>query len=103
MSIVTTAELFETAYQSPNPDAVLASIRQFLAPLTLLNVSLPIAERFAEIRAYLRRQRQIISDFDIMLAATALQFNLTVLTFNRRHLERVPDLAIYEEPKAGDR
>ncbi len=53
-------------------------------------------ERFAEIRSLLRRQGEIISDFDILLGATALHYNLTVLTFNVRHLQRIPDLSLYQ-------
>lgn len=70
-------------------------MRAFLQPFQLLGVNEPIAIRFAEIRAYLRRRRQIISDFDILLGATALHHDLTVLTFNRRHFERIPDLRLY--------
>jgi predicted nucleic acid-binding protein len=52
----------------------------------------------AEIRAYLRRQGQLIEDFDILIAATALHHDLTLLTFNVRHFQRVPDLQIYTLP-----
>jgi tRNA(fMet)-specific endonuclease VapC len=51
--------------------------------------------RFAELRAFLRRRGGLISDFDIIIAATALHYDLTVLTFNVRHFQRIPDLRIY--------
>ena len=38
----------------------------------------------------------MISDFDLVIAATALEYDLTVLTFNVRHLGRVPELRIYQ-------
>ncbi len=53
-------------------------------------------ERFAETRAFLRRRGELISDFDILLGATALHHDLTVLTFNVRHLQRIPDLKLYQ-------
>ncbi len=87
--------MYEAAFSSVNPDARIASLRAFLQPFQLLGVNEAIAIRFAEIRAYLRRQRQLISDFDILLGATALYYDLTVLTFNRRHFERIPDLRLY--------
>ncbi|CAN5276959.1 hypothetical protein BH23CHL1_BH23CHL1_03280 [soil metagenome] len=37
----------------------------------------------------------MISGIDILLAATALDRDLTVLTVNLRHFERIPDLRIY--------
>jgi predicted nucleic acid-binding protein len=37
----------------------------------------------------------LIEDFDLVIAATALHYDLTLLTFNRRHFERIPDLRLY--------
>ena len=66
-----------------------------MLPYRMIGLDELIAERFAEIRSLLRRQGQLISDFDILLAATALARDLTVLTYNSRHFERIPDLRIY--------
>ena len=52
-------------------------------------------EKFAEIRALLRRKGELISDFDMLLGATALHHDLTVLTYNTRHFKRIPDLKLY--------
>jgi tRNA(fMet)-specific endonuclease VapC len=65
-------------------------------PFRVLALSDPIVERFAETRAFLRRRGELISDFDILLGATALHHDLTVLTFNVRHLQRIPDLKLYQ-------
>lgn len=70
-------------------------MQRFLDNHRMLGVDGEIMERFAEIRAFLRRQGQMISDMDIVLAATALRYDMTVLTYNTRHFERVPDLHIY--------
>jgi predicted nucleic acid-binding protein len=32
----------------------------------------------------------------MLIAATALHYNLTILTFNLRHFSRIPDLAIFQ-------
>lgn len=37
----------------------------------------------------------MISDFDTLLAATALEYDLAVLTFNIEHFQRIPDLRLY--------
>ena len=52
-------------------------------------------EIFARIRAALRRRGQMISDFDILIASTALQYELTLLTRNTRHFARIPNLRLY--------
>jgi predicted nucleic acid-binding protein len=95
VSVLTVGEVFEVAFNSPNPAAHLENFRRFLAPFQILLVTEPIVERFAEIRAHLRRRGELISDFDILLAAVALHHDLVVLTFNVRHLRRVPDLQLY--------
>jgi tRNA(fMet)-specific endonuclease VapC len=62
----------------------------------VIPVTEPIAVRFAEIRALLMRRGELISNFDMLIAATALHYNLTVLTFNLRHFSRIPDLNLYQ-------
>ena len=37
----------------------------------------------------------MIENVDLLIAATALVHDLTLLTFNRRHFERIPDLRLY--------
>ena len=96
VSYVTVGELYERAFSFANPQAHLISFRYFLGFYRLLGLSDPIMERFAETRALLRRRGQGIADFDLLLAATALHHDLTLLTFNLRHFERIPDLKLYQ-------
>ena len=94
ISLVSVAEMYESAFNYANPQAHVQRFREFLSHFQLLNLNLPIIEKFAEVRAYLRRRGEIISDFDIVLAATALHFDLIVLTFNKKHFARIPELKI---------
>ena len=96
LSVITLGELYERAFESPNPQAYIASFRDFWHLYHLLPLSEPIMERFAEIRSLLRRRGQIISDFDILIGATALEHDLTLLTLNLPHLQRIPDLKLYQ-------
>ena len=43
----------------------------------------------------LRRQGQLIPDLDLLIAATALAHDLTLVTRNRHHFERIPDLRLH--------
>ena len=96
ISVITLAEVYQHAFGSTNPDAYLTSFRKFITPFRIIPVTEPIAERFAEIRALLTRRGELISDFDMLIAATALHYHLTVLTFNYRHFSRIPDLTLYQ-------
>jgi tRNA(fMet)-specific endonuclease VapC len=95
VSAITLAEVYEGAFGQAEPAQHLASARRFLAGFSVIDVTEPIAVRFAELRHTLRRQGNLIPDMDLLIAATALEFELTLLTRNLRHFERVPNLRIF--------
>ena len=96
VSYVTVGEIYERAFRFANPQAHLVSFRHFLSSYRLLGINDPIMERFAETRAHLRKRGALVPDFDLLIAATALHHDLTVLTFNLRHFDHVPDLKLYQ-------
>jgi predicted nucleic acid-binding protein len=55
-----------------------------------------IMTRFARIRGDLRRQGQSIGDLDLLIAATAIHHDLTLVTRNVRHYARIPDLKLHQ-------
>lgn len=67
---------------------------EIIPVVTWLPISQEIAERGAVIAAELRRQGRPCGDFDPLLAATALEHNLTLVTRNTRHFEAVPGIAL---------
>ncbi|MCC6619014.1 MAG: type II toxin-antitoxin system VapC family toxin [Chloroflexi bacterium] len=97
VSIVAVGELYEGAAGFPDPDAQLAAYRAFLAPFPILGLTDPIVERFARERARLRRTGRLIPDLDLLIAATALHYDLALLTRNVRHFtpDRLPDIRLY--------
>ncbi len=97
ISRVTVGEIYEGAFGFPDPQLELARLRGFLGPFEVIDLSDDIIERFASTRAYLRRTGQMIPDFDIVLASTALHYDLTVLTHDVGHFQRIPGLKIYRD------
>ena len=95
VSIVTLGELFEGAFLFPDSDIRLQTYRHFLVGYTVLNLSEPIIERFAQVRAQLRQQGQLIPDLDLLIAATALVHDLALVTRNRRHFARIAGLQLH--------
>lgn len=67
--------------------------------LRVVELSPPIATLAAQLHATLLRQNQGIGLPDLLIAATALHFELPMLTLNRRHFERVPNLALLDIPE----
>jgi predicted nucleic acid-binding protein len=95
ISIVSSGELCDGAAHAADPDLEIARIRQFLGTFKVLGLDDATMEIFARARAHLRRRGQMIPDFDLLIASTALQHDLTLLTRNIRHFSRVPDLILY--------
>lgn len=96
VSIVAAAEVYEGAFGTPDPHAALAGLRDFLSDFAVLPLTDPIVVRFARLRAELRRQGQLIPDMDLLIAATALDEDLTLVTRNIRHFARIDALKLYQ-------
>lgn len=94
-SIVSYGELFEGALGAPDPQTRLAQYRAFRDRFTTVPLSDPVMERFARTRKQLRDAGRLIPDLDLLIGATAVHHDLTLLTRNLRHFGRVPDLKIY--------
>jgi tRNA(fMet)-specific endonuclease VapC len=62
--------------------------------VTVLPVSRLVARRFARIRGTLRAQGALIPAPDLLIAATALTYDLTLVTRNRRHFDRITGLTL---------
>jgi tRNA(fMet)-specific endonuclease VapC len=95
ISLVTFGEIYDGIYGGYDPAAAERLFRQFLRRVTVLTLDRTIMRRFARLRGELRRRGQLIPDPDLLIAATALHHDLTLVTGNRRHFERVPDLRLY--------
>jgi tRNA(fMet)-specific endonuclease VapC len=98
ISIVSVGEIYEGAFHAPDFVFPLQSYREFIAPFVVLPLSDPIMERFARVRADLRRQGNPIPDFDLAIGATALEHGFTLLTRNTKHFVRIPQLQLYQSP-----
>jgi predicted nucleic acid-binding protein len=90
VSIIAVAEVYEGAFSAADPAATLAIFRAFLSNYTILPLTDEIAARFAQLRAALRRQGRLIPDMDLLIAATALEENLTLVTRNFRTSSAFP-------------
>jgi tRNA(fMet)-specific endonuclease VapC len=97
VSIITYGELYEGAAFARDPDPALVGLRSFLKGKAILPLTQSIMERFAHIRGSLPKPvRQQIGDLDILIAATCLEHNLTLLTRNLKDFQQIPHLKLYQ-------
>lgn len=89
LSTVVKAELIYGAYHSQKSAENLRALSRFFAPF----ISLPFDERclddYGRIRSNLARAGTPIGPYDVMIAATAVSHNLTLITHNTQEFSRV--------------
>ncbi len=95
ISLVTYGEIYEGIYYGRHPAGTERVFRQFLRAVDVLRLTRPIMRRFARVRGDLRRRGQLIGDPDVLIAATALHHDLTLVTGNRAHFRRISELRLY--------
>src|SRR5436190_19182868 len=96
ISLITYGEIYEGILYSNDPKASERVFNGFLRDVTVLPITRPIMRRFAQLRGQLRAAGNIISDFDLLIAASAIHHSLTLVTRNTKHFERVPGLSQYQ-------
>lgn len=97
ISTITLAEVPDGAQRGPDNESIAAEVWAFLDGFEILPVTVSIAEIFANRRSQLRRFGTMIPDMGLLIAATAIAHDLTLLTRNRRHFERVPGPLLYDD------
>ena len=97
VSIVTYIEVLQGIFLHANPASERAKFEAFLVDVPLLPLSLDIAERCARLRADLtRRQRRVRTRaLDLIVAATALEHGLTLVTRNKADYRGITGLSLY--------
>ena len=96
MSIITYMEAFQGVTRSPHPEEAHRKFRAFAKSMPILPLSIAVAERCARLRETLRTQQKRVSSraLDLIIAATALEYDLTLVTANTEDFKDIPDLLL---------
>lgn len=96
ISLITLGELYYGSFKSEKGKKGVSIIRQDLNLLGIEVLSLTegVIEKFAKIKADLVLKGKRLEDFDLLIAASALNFNLTLVTRNIKHFERIQGLKV---------
>ena len=97
MSLITYLEVYEGTLRTPKPQEAQARLRTLLQEIPVLPFSFTLAERCAHLRDSLRRAGKRVRSraFDVLVAATALEHNLTLVTHNREDYDDIPGLKLH--------
>lgn len=69
-------------------------LTKFFGSIRIYDVNLDIIFIFAELRKTLRKKEQMIDNMDLLIASTCLANNLTLITGNVKHFDRIKGLKI---------
>ena len=94
ISVVTYGELIYGARKSRHIEKNLAISYRIAELFPIINIERSIMDVFGEIKRTLERKGNIIDDMDILIAATALSYNLVLVTNDVNHFDRIKDLRI---------
>lgn len=98
ISMVTYLEVFEGVETAPNPSEVQVQLARFTDDVPILPLSVEVARRCARLRAHLRREGRRVNNraLDLIIAATAIEHDLTLVTRNLADFNDIPQLRIYQ-------
>jgi predicted nucleic acid-binding protein len=97
IAFVTLAEIYKWPIERDFSDDRRTALLKHLRSYVVLPFDDALARRWAMMSVNLKREGKGISDADGWIAATALRYNLPLVTHNRRHFEHIPDLTIISE------
>lgn len=99
VSEITLAELYVGAFKGGRPkqlEEIGFVVRRFhILPVT------PSLQTYARLRVLLEEKGTPLDDFDLLIAATALQEGLTLVTANHRHFDRIEGLRLENWDREG--
>lgn len=93
VSEISIAELYYGALKSSNIEKQLENVQKVQAHFQIIPISNSI-ERYGKERLRLEQMGQRLPDFDLLIAVTAVENSLTLVTSNQKHHQRVDGIQI---------
>jgi len=94
ISLISYAELVYGAKKSQYPERNMITVARIRNIYPVVGLNIEIMEIFAGIKAKLVKEGTRIEDMDLLIAATALYMDMTLVTNNTKHFERIENLKI---------
>jgi predicted nucleic acid-binding protein len=96
ISIISVGEVYEGILRGRNAAEAEVRFLELIDQMDVVGLDVPTMKVFASIRGDLRRAGQTVSDNDLYIAATAIRRDMTLVTRNRKHFDRIPGLRLYQ-------
>ncbi len=93
ISVITAGELFYGAQKSSRINENMLLFKNFLSEYSIVEINESVSETYGEIKANLVKRGINIPENDIWIAATAISYNLNLVTYDE-HFKNINDLNI---------
>jgi tRNA(fMet)-specific endonuclease VapC len=105
ISMITYMEVYQGTLRTADPVAAQQSLHTLLEDVPVLPLSFAVAKRCAQLRETLKRSRKRVRAraLDLLVAATALEHDLTLVTRNTEDYSDIPGLSIHSRPTGVNR
>jgi len=94
ISIITLCELFYGIFNSKNTPKHKKTLANFLSNVFILNTDFSTAYSFGRIKSTLKNKGRFSGDFDMINAAFAQVYDLTIITRNIKHYDKIKGVKI---------
>ncbi len=91
-SYICLSELYEGIYRSTNKNAESIVLEFFSGLNKTYGLNQKIAQEFGLLRKNLKQKGEVVEDIDIIIAATCITYNLSLVTNNKKHFSRIKKL-----------
>jgi len=91
--VISVISVFELLNGATNEEKI-TDIRKICKSLTIIDFNFECAEKASEIYRELKTQNKLIEFRDILIGATAITNNFPLATSNKKHFERLRDIAL---------
>lgn len=95
VSVITSFELYNGALLSPNPKQKLEDLNIMLGSVEVISFDNTQSYVASKIYAYLVKRGIRLEMRDILIASCAISKNMKILTNNKKHFNRIPELQFY--------
>lgn len=103
ISVITYGELVYGAEKSQKISQNLAKVHRIREIFPVIELSCSIMDTFGSLKAELGRNGEVVDDFDLIIAATAITMGYSVVSNNEKHFSKIHDLSLENWTIVGDR
>ncbi|MBO7555650.1 MAG: PIN domain-containing protein [Neisseriaceae bacterium] len=96
ISVISYGELVYGANKSKSVEKNMATVREIKSIFPMLDITPNVMDIFGEIKADTQKIGKSVYDMDLLIAASAIAHNMTLVTHNTKHFENISKLQVMD-------